>query len=88
METEFRRLGNYPKYEINRNGIVRTIKTKKELIPQQMGVNSEKEYVRMVHDGVAQNVRIGYLYATAFVKRESSKHNFLILQFGNSSYSV
>jgi len=83
METGFRRLGNYPKYEINKNGVVRVIKTKRELVPQQMVSNGGKEYVRVVHNGVAKNVRIGYLYATAFVKRESSKHNFCVCRDGN-----
>lgn len=83
MATEFRRLGNYPKYEINRNGIVRAIKTKKELVPQSMNNKDEKEYVRVVYDGVAKKVKIGYLYATAFVKRESPKHNFCVCRDGN-----
>lgn len=83
MENNFKRLGNYPKYEINHKGIVRKIKSKLELLPQKISINGEKEYVRVVHDGKAEFVRIGKLYATAFVARESPKHNSLICKDGN-----
>ena len=62
MENNFKRLGNYPKYEINREGIVRKIKSKLVLVPQKISANGEKEYVRVVHDGKAEFVRIGKLY--------------------------
>ena len=83
MSNEFKRLGSYPKYEINREGIVRKIKSKLELVPQKISANGEKEYVRVVHDGKSEFVRIGKLYATAFVARESPKHNSLICKDGD-----
>lgn len=83
MDNVFKRLGNYPIYEINQNGIVRKIKSKSELIPQKISLHGEKEYVRVLHDGKPEFVRIGRLFATAFVKRETPKHNFLICKDGN-----
>ena len=83
MDNVFKRLGSYSVYEINREGIVRKIKSKSELIPQKISLNGEKEYVRVVHNGKPEFVRIGRLFATAFVKRETPKHNSLICKDGN-----
>ena len=83
MNKEFKRLANYPKYEINHLGVVRKIKSKHELTPQAATKGGEKAYVRVVRDGKAHLMHKGSLFATAFVRRETKNHNFLICKDGN-----